>query len=135
MVNRFYDKAKEGFVNADIDWTANTIKVVLIDLADYTPNFSTDEFLSSVPVAARVATSPNLTSKTNVAGVMDAADVTLTTVTGDQSEALVIYQDSGVDSTSRLISYFDVVTGLPVTPNGGDINIVWSNGADKIQAI
>jgi hypothetical protein len=135
MANIFYSKAKEAFVNANINWLSNTIKVVLVDLADYTPNFTTDEFLSDVPVAARVATSPALASKTNVGGVMDAADVTFTLVTGDQSEALLIFVDTGVASTSRLISYFDVVTGLPVLPNGGDINVVWSNGASKIQAI
>jgi hypothetical protein len=33
-----------------------------------------------------------------------------------------MYQDTGV-------------TGLPVTPNGGDINLVFDNGANKIFAL
>ena len=38
----------------------------------------------------------------------------------------MIYIDTGVAGTSRLIAYIDTgVTGLPVTPNGGDINITW----------
>ncbi len=52
------------------------------------------------------------------------------------SEALVIYQHTGVDATSELIAYIDTgVTGLPVTPNGGDITVTWDSGSDKIFKI
>lgn len=38
----------------------------------------------------------------------------------------MVYIDTGVAGTLRLIAYIDTgVTGLPVTPNGGDINITW----------
>ena len=56
-------------------------------------------------------------------GVFDAADVAFTTVTGDPSEVLVIYKDTGSAATSPLIAYIDTATGLPVTPNGGNINV------------
>lgn len=58
--------------------------------------------------------------------VFDAADSTFTAVSGDPSEALIIYKDTGTASTSWLIGIFDTVTGLPVTPNGGDIVITWN---------
>jgi hypothetical protein len=59
--------------------------------------------------------------------------VTFTAVTGDPCEAIVIWQDTGVESTSRLIAYIDTASsGLPVTPNGGDITIAWDSGANKI---
>jgi hypothetical protein len=132
MANALYDLGREAFLNADIDWTADNIRVILIDSADYTVNLTTHDFLDDVPVAARVATSGNLASKTSTAGVGDAADVTLSAVTGDPSEALVIYQHTGTESTSRLIGYIDSATNLPVTPNGGDITIQWDNGANKI---
>lgn len=132
MANALYDLARQKFLNADIDWTADDIKVVLVDAADYTVNLATHEFLSDVPGGARVATSGNLASKTSTAGVADAADVTLTAVTGDPSEALVIYKDTGSAATSPLIAYIDTATGLPVTPNGGDITIAWDNGANRI---
>jgi hypothetical protein len=64
--------------------------------------------------------------------VADAADITFTTVTGDQSEALVIYKDTGVEATSQLIAYIDTATGLPVTPGGGNITVTWDDGANKI---
>lgn len=132
MSNALYDKGREKFLNADIDWSADNIKVLLVDAADYTVNLTTDEFHSDIPSGAIVATSGNLASKTATAGVADAADVTLTTVTGDESEALVIFKDTGTSSTSPLIAYIDSATGLPITPNGADITIVWDNGSNKI---
>lgn len=132
MANALYDFGRQAFLDGDIDWTNDNIKVTLIDAADYTVNLATHQFYSTVPVAARVATSGNLTSKTSTAGVADAADVTFTAVTGDVSEALIIWQDTGVEATSRLIAYIDVATGLPVTPNGGDITVQWDNGSNKI---
>jgi hypothetical protein len=73
-----------------------------------------------------------LASKTFNAGVFDAADLTFTAVSGASAEALLIFNDTGTPSTSNLIAYIDSATGLPVTPNSGDINIVWSNGIGKI---
>lgn len=137
MANALYDLGRESFLKGEISWSADNIKVVLIDAADYTVNLATDQFLSDIPVAARVATSANLASKTTTAGVADAADVTFTAVadTEDVSEAVVAYQDSGVEGTSRLIAYIDDATGLPVTPNGGDISIQWDDGANKIYKL
>lgn len=132
MANALYDKGREGFLDGSIDWDTDTIKCVLVDTADYTVDLAVHDNLDDILAAARVATSGALTSKTVAAGVADAADVVLAAVTGDPSEAIVIYKDTGVETTSRLIAYIDTATGLPVTPNGGDITIQWDNGANKI---
>jgi len=132
MANALYDKARKAFLDKDIDMLDDNIKVVLVDTNDYTVDLAAHDFLDDIPSGARVATSGNLASKTTTAGVFDAADVTLSSVTGDQSEALVIYRDSGSAGSSQLIAYIDTATGLPVTPNGGDITISWDNGANKI---
>jgi hypothetical protein len=95
-------------------------------------NLTLDEDLADIPEGARVATSGNLASKTYALGVMDAADITFTTVSGDICEALIIYQDTGTPETSRLIAYIDDATGLPVTPVGVDINVTWDSGANRI---
>lgn len=128
MSNVIYPKYKEALIDAlsNVDLNNGNVKVVLVDLADYTYS-SAHDFLDDVPSGARVATSGNLASKTITNGVFDAADVVLSAVTGDQSEALIIYIDTGTESTSRLVAFIDTgVTGLPVTPNGGDINITWN---------
>lgn len=132
MANAVYGKGRQKFGEAAINWTADNIKAVLVDVADYTVAIDTHEFLSDVAGAGRVATSANMTGKTNVLGVFDVADFAFTAVTGDPSEAVIFYKDTGTASTSPLICYIDTATGLPVTPNGGDINIVIDNGSNKL---
>lgn len=133
MANALYDKGREAFLHGGIAWDVDNIKVAIVDSAVYTPNLATDQYLSTVVSGgATIARSGNLASKTVTAGVADAADVTFTTVTGAQSEYLVVYKDSGADGTSPLIALIDTATGLPVTPGGGDIIVQWDNGANKI---
>jgi hypothetical protein len=132
MANALYDAGRQAFLDGDIDWSNDDIRVVLVDNADYTVNLGTHNALDDVPAGARVAVSGAFSGKSSTAGVADAADVTLSSVTGDPSESLVIYKHTGVESTSLLIAYIDTATGLPVTPNGGNIVITWDNGANKI---
>lgn len=132
MANALYDAGREGYLGGTNDWDTNTIKVVLVDEADDTIDLAVDDNLDDRAAASRVAISGALASKTITAGVADAADLTLTAVTGDQFESFDIYEDSGVESTSSLIANIDTATGLPATPSGGDITITWDNGASKI---
>jgi phage tail sheath gpL-like len=132
VANALYDLGRESFLKGEISWNTNNIKAVLVDTGLYTPNLTTDQFLSAIAAGARVATSANLTGKTTAAGVADADDVTFTAVTGASIEAVVLYQDTGSATTSRLIGYIDTATGLPVTPSGGDITVVWDSGANRI---
>jgi hypothetical protein len=132
MANALFDAGRESFLAGSSDWDANTIKLILVDHADDTPVPATDDNLDDILSAARVATSGAFASKTTTAGVADAADVTLATVTGDPAESIVIFKDTGVESTSTLLAFIDTATGLPVTPNGGDIVVQWDNGANKI---
>lgn len=131
MANALYDKGRGHFLDADIDWTADNIKVLLVS-AGYVANMATDEFHAIIGGGNIVATSANLGTKTSTAGVADAADITFSAVTGAAVTQVVIYKDSGVSATSALIARIDTGTGLPVTPNGGDITISWDNGASKI---
>lgn len=126
-----YDFGRDAFLNGDIDYTVDAIDCVLIDTDDYTVDLVNDQFLSDVAAGARVAT-VTLTGKSTLAGVADALDAVFSSVTGDVSEALILVQDTGNDATSQLIGYIDTGTGLPVTPNGGDITVTWDNGVNKI---
>lgn len=132
MANALYDFGREGFLDGSIDWDTHDIRIILIDEADDTINLTTDDNLDDRAGAARVATSDALASKTVTAGVADAADKTWTAVSGDVSESIDIYKHTGTESTSRLIANIDTATGLPVTPNGGDITVQWDSGANKI---
>lgn len=135
MANALYLKALEAFANAQINWIGDAIKAVLVDTNAYTPDFSVHQFLSDVPVPARTNVSPALSGKTNINGVLDADDQTFFAVSGPQSEAIILFKDTGLDATSRLLCYIDTAGGLPVTPGGGDIFVVWDNAANKLFRI
>ena len=127
MANALYPKWKEQLLQftANNNLSAGTVKVALIDTGVYTYN-SADQFWSAAS-SASVGTPQTIGSKTFTNGVFDGADVTFTAVTGASVEALLIYIDTGTASTSPLVAYIDTsVTGLPVTPNGGDITITWN---------
>lgn len=132
MANAMYTKALQAFLKGEINWEGDTIKAVLVDYASYTPNLVTNQFLNDIPSIARIAISPALGAKTAINGVADADDVTFPSVNGNQSEGLVLVKDTGDESTSPLICLIDTANGLPVTPTGGDITIIWDNGSNKI---
>lgn len=142
MANQLFDKGREGFLAGLIDWDTAVIKAALLRTYTSTSISSTHEFMSHVTAisGAVVATSGAFATKTVTSGVADADDVTFTAVpAGAAIPTLVIYQASavtgGVDvaaTAQRIIAFLDTATGLPVTPNAGDITVVWSSGADKI---
>jgi hypothetical protein len=132
MANALYTKAKQGLIDGSIDLDTDTIKAVLVDSAYYTPNLATDQYLSSIASAARVATSGALSGISVTDGVFDAADLTISAVTGATFEYVVLIKDTGAEATSRLILLIDTATGLPCTPGGADIAIQWANDADRI---
>ena len=133
MANALYDKGRQGFLEGSIHFGTDTIKAVLIDEALYTVDLANHDFLDDVPALARVGAPQTLGSKTVTNGVADAADITFPAVPlHDPVEAILIYQDTGVEATSRLIAYINSATGLPVTPNGWDISVAWDNRANKI---
>ena len=135
MANALYPKAKESFLSGDLDLPSDTIKAQLIDTGNYTYSTAHD-FFDDVGSAAKIGTAGTLGSKTVTSGVFDAADITYSSVTGATVEAIIIYKDTGNAATSNLIAYIDTASsGLPVTPNGGDITVTWDSGGNKIFAL
>lgn len=124
MANVIYPKFKEALLSGAVDLTSVNVKAVLVDTADYTYDAAHD-FLDDVAAGAREGTTGNLASKTVTDGVFDAADIALPDDGGDQAEALILYVDTGVEGTSRLIAYIDTATGLPITPDSTADTIQW----------
>lgn len=136
MASVVYPKYKEAILGAASNTTllTGTVRAVLIDVADYTYDAGHD-MLNDVPAGARVSTSASLGNRSVTNGVFDAEDTLFPLATGDQAEAIIIYIDTGNEATSRLVAYIDSAGGLPVTPNGQDINVAWDNGPSKIFAL
>lgn len=132
MANTLYDLARQRFLEGQFNWLSDTIKIYLVDSGSYTVNTATHQYLSDISSSARIAGPVTLTAKTTTGGAADGADVTFTAVSGASIEAIVIVSDTGTESTSPLIAYIDTATGLPITPNGGDIIVTWDNGTNKI---
>jgi hypothetical protein len=133
MANALYPKAKEAFLNADIDLATDTISIALIDTGNYSYS-ATHQYRSDISDDAVISTA-TLANKTMTNGVFDADDATFTSVTGANCEALIIFQNTGSQANSRLIAFIDSATGLPILPNGGDITVAFSSGSNRIFAL
>lgn len=124
MANAVYPKYKEAILaaSANVSLTTGTVKVAL-STAAYN---SAHDFYDDVS-ANSIGTPQTIGSTTVTNGLFDGGDVTFTSVSGSQVTSLIIYIDTGSAATSRLVTFLDTnVTGLPVTPNGGNISITWS---------
>lgn len=136
MYTEYRNQCAGGGTLGPVVISSNTIKVFLMDNADYTFSAAHTN-MSQLTSGGRVAnaTLGTKTVGTLSAGVFDSADPSFTSVTGDQSESLVILADTGTESTSTLMVYYDTFTsGMPVTPNGGNIAVTvdGTNGWYKI---
>lgn len=120
MANALYPTGKKAILDGDVDLLVDNIKAALIDTGTSSYNAAHD-FWDDIS-AGVVGTPVNLASKTTTAGVFDSADVTWTSVSGATVEAVVLYKDTGTPGTSQLLAWYDTgITGLPLTPNGGDV--------------
>lgn len=131
MANVLYDPGREGFLDGTIDWDTDTIEALLV--RGYTFS-AAHKFENQVTGAGgTIVARFTLASKTVTSGVADAADGTWPTVTaGAAIPFVIILSNKGSAATNRVIVYIDTATGLSVTPNGGNIDIAWDNGSNKI---
>jgi hypothetical protein len=133
-----YKSAIDAAWQGGIDLLGDNLKIQCVE-SGYAPASSTgDDNLDDIPSGDRVAggLSGNLASKTLNGGVFDAADLTISSVpAGPNIHALVLFQDTGSEATSRLIAYLDSANyTLEVTPDGNDVVIVWpSSGILKLR--
>ena len=121
MASVIYPKFKEALLQGDYDLSSVAVKAVLVDTGTYTYNAAHDFYddLSGVVGTESGA----LANKTFTAGAFNSDDITFTAPTGATAEAIVLFVDTGNAATDALIAFIDTGTGLPVTPNGGDITV------------
>lgn len=131
MANAVYPKYKKALMGggSNANLIAGSVKSMMVDTGLYTYS-AAHEFLSDVPSGARIATSGSLSGKAiSDAGAFTSGNGRLDGVTGASVEAIILFVDTGAESTSRLVAFFDTgVTGLPVTPAGASYNIIPDTG-------
>jgi len=137
MASFLYDIFRINIMGEDsfsfVDLDDDTLGMFFVDEADDTPTQATDQDVADRAAASQVpafASAPNLadtavTIDSNV-GKFDATDLTFTALTGDASESIDLFKDTATDTTSTLIANFDDYTGLPLTPSGGNVTLVFA---------
>lgn len=76
-----------------------------------------------------IATSAPLTGKTFTGNVFNADDLSVTGISGDEFMIAVITVEptaGAVDANTLLVYLLDAATGLPFSPNGGNIDVNWN---------
>lgn len=131
MTNAIYPIYKQNLLagtsgyDLDNDTTTDGPYCALVDTGTYTYNAAHDfrDDITGVQGTDQRITAPTVTN-----GLFDGGDLTYTSVSGNSIEALVIFRhNSGANTTWPVVCYIDSsVTGLPVTPNGGNITITWN---------
>ena len=71
MANTLYDFCRQRFLEAQLNWMTDTIKVILVDTGAYTPQTSVHQYLSDIPTSARIAGPITLTAKATTGGAAD----------------------------------------------------------------
>lgn len=132
MANAVYPLWKEAIIQASASSALNGsgttgVFVALVDTGVYTYS-AAHQFYSSL-AGAVVGTDQEIgATKAYTNGTFSGGNLTYTAVSGVSVEALVGYvKNAGANTTWRLYFYMDTgVTGLPVTPNGGNITVTWN---------
>lgn len=130
MASNFYNNGLLKLLNGSINYTSDNIALLVVDNT-YTFD-RTDEFVSDITgeVSGTGYARLSLTSKTLTLNattntvVFDCADPSFSAInTSNAFSAGIVYDDTGVDSTSSLIGFFDMPE---TTTDGSDVSITVS---------
>jgi hypothetical protein len=136
MSNTLFDNARKLMLEGGLDWANNstcTINVYLLSAA-YSLDVVNHSYLTSVGTG-RVAGPQPITGRVTLGGAANGNSVTFPSVSGAQVTRIIIVKNGPswpTESDSPLIANIDSATGLPITPNTGDIIVTWDTGTNKI---
>lgn len=128
MADAVYDDARNNLLgngtHGQTDWDTDNMRGILYDEGADALNLA-DVDLADITTSARIAETANLTTTVGSAatGAWDFTDETISTVSGASVESITFFEETGTDSTSPLLLNIDSWTGLPLTPNGGDVTL------------
>ncbi len=137
MASLIFNRAKKEIFDGTLDMSATgDIRLLLVTSA-YTPNADHDfidlggsdavtaELSGTGYVRKALASEAFAEDDANDRAEWDADDVVFTGITAGTAAAFVIYDHTGVDTTSVIIAYVDT-GGFPIVTNGGDLTITFN---------
>jgi hypothetical protein len=154
MANKLFEEGRNQFALGNLQWTTAagatdvfsvcgiTSHLLITCTLDTTGNVYLSDLIATGGGATVLVGSsgksslvkfPDLTIIQATHGICDAGDATLVAVTtGPNIAGILVFNKGTTYNNSLCIAIFDTATGLPVTPNNGDIIIQWDGGANKI---
>jgi len=131
MSSSLYTKGLLKVLSGDISLLDDNLRFMLIDGDVYTPQLDSDEYLSDIPVLARVESSSLITGR--VMGIdaesspypqvyFTCAPASVTGPAGATVEALALYKEGLTPETSPIVGFFNGET-VSVTLDGGTSGI------------
>jgi hypothetical protein len=113
-----YNSARHGFATAALNWPTLAINAMLVS-AQYVPSLS-DQFVSAIPsfaILARDAVCTNIA--VNAEGICSCLIPEFQSLLSPYiAAAVVLYVQSGLDSTSQLVYYSSTGNGFPFALQG-----------------
>lgn len=127
MATVVYPKAKAAMLSPGIDLLASTVRIQMFD--DDVVYDATDEFLSNVTGTA-LGAAVEITSKDVTSGQFTGSIGAFTPPLGGTVVALIIFIDTGVAGTSRVLAWLDTkadTTPLSIPTTGASMLLHWTD--------
>lgn len=136
MTTALFAPGKAALLRGEFGLESGDIRAILVNEL-YTADFTAHASLEDVDPAARAATAVALSAKvitvTDGLATFDADDVTFAGVpAGDDVIGVILYLETGDETTSTLIGFFDYFANLVLTPDGRDMVFSWPSTVDRI---
>lgn len=127
--NEWLDSMLGEWTHSAIDLNSDNIDASLLDSADsgvITASFVDYDEVDTPTVLASTDL-PSISSIVDGVVTLSGALTFSSVAAGDEIDYLTVWKNSGTPATSPLILTWDnASTGIPVTPNGGDIVATWT---------
>ncbi len=112
--SQIYPLARQAFAQGSLDWATATIRACVLASA-YVPDL-TQQYLSGIPAAAILGTTPPITGCTGNNGFLDGDTASFGVIASPAVGGYILfYQDTGNPATSMLILFVDTpdLPGMP----------------------
>lgn len=127
MANEVYPKAKAAALSGAVNVLSSTVRIQMFD--DDVEYDATDEFLDDV-VGTALGSAIEITGKDVTSGQFTGSIGAFTPPNGGTVIALIVFVDTGVASTSRLLAWLDTkddTTPISIPTTGGSMLLHWND--------